>query len=157
MKAKRFLGAGVSKYQNKLRRKRRKHRKKGTGLTFNQLVNKARRAIKGKKSTDIRELATQSLAAIKKYKVKNRPKRMLKLTKIGSGIPIVPIITALSHVGDIVGGITSIIESIHKIKSIHDEYKQQKAGSGVKRLPVHIGHGLSVHPYKTGIALKISK
>jgi hypothetical protein len=157
-KRKRTVGRGVQRKQ-RTKRNRSIKSKGGKGITFNQLVKKAKQAIsdRGKKNSDIQALAARSLSAIKKYKIKNKPhnKRILALPKIGGAIPLIPILAALSHVGSLVGGVTAIVNAIKNIKDVKDQYKAQQ-GSGIAFTPYRIGHKLLIHPHKRGLGLFVT-
>lgn len=164
MKLKRKLEGGsvrTTRRQQKRKSIRKKKRKTSSTLSFNQFVSKARRAIKNRKNSrndDLSSLVKHSLAAIKKYKVKNQPikPRILPLPQVGGFIPLIPILTALSHVGSLASGVSSIVNAIKNIKSVRDQYKAQK-GSGISfdSLNCKVGSNLRVLPYKKGLGLQI--
>ena len=169
MKIKRKLGGSIktSRAHNHRRHRHinRKHKlSSGKGLSFNQIVSKARQAIKGnrnKKNPDINALVNQSLAAVRKIKVKNHhhshKSRIIPIPKTGGAIPLIPILTALSHVGSLVGGVSSIVNAIKNIKNVRDEYKttQQQQGSGIIQ-GFRIGQGLTLKSHKKGFGIAIA-
>ena len=165
MKMKRKLGAGIKKSSSQRRRRRSyrksKSRTSGKGLSLNQIISRARKPIKGvnRKNSDIHSLINRSLAAIRKIKVKkshSRKLRVIPVPKTGGAIPLIPILAALSHVGSLVGGVSSIVNAIKNIKSVRDEHKTQQ-GSGIVSLRSYqLGRGLTLHPYKKGLGIAIN-
>lgn len=164
MKVKRKLGKGVcGRSRRKKVVKGIKHNvkhgkgiqrsgKKATNrtLTFKQLVSKANSAIRKKKIQGIEDAVEESLNSFKGIRVKRGLPRIIPIAQRGSGIRLVPIISALSKVGKVFDGISSIVGGVQKIKEVRDEYKRFKS-SGEKQ----IGNGLLFTKYKRGYGLRL--
>ena len=150
MKLKRKLGAGIGQSRKKSIKKRSKKRVKGSGITFHQLLQKAKKTVRAKKfkPTDIQAAVNRTLASIKKYKVRTSPGRVLPIPKSGGAIPIIPILTALKHVGTILRGIGTVVESVKQVKAIKDQFKHQSTVPETR-----IGNGLIVGPHKKGLGI----
>lgn len=161
MKVKRRLGAGIcqryKKRDKKFTFKNKNSAKKrvGSGITFNQLVKKAKKSVKSKKSksNNLESAVQQTLSAIKKYKVKNPPGRVLPIPKSGGAIPLIPILSALNHIGTLIGGVGAIVEGVKQIKSVRDQYKNRSSSTP----ETHIGQGIVFGPHKKGFGIFIKK
>lgn len=120
--------------------------KRKIGCGFKNVVGVAKKAIK--KLVDrktgvhnITKLIKSAIAAVKKYikNTKTCKPRIIKVPKVGSGvtIPLIPIFSALSALGTLIGGAGNVMKVIKDVKS----------GSG---MPIKLGGGMFLHPYKRG-------
>lgn len=124
MKAKRFLGLGKNKNSKRSKRKRGKgkcckKRKCGGGMNFSKIVNHSKKALKNER--DLKKAAKLSLLAakmvFKKGKINKIP-RTLKIPHQGGALQILPILSGLSAVGRIAGGIGTVISSANEIRKL---------------------------------------
>lgn len=152
MKLKRKIGAGVKSSKKRIRGSRFK--KHGSGLTFNQFVKKIKPK-KNKKTKNVLNSIKQTLLAAKKFNKTNisLPKnRIIPIPISGGAIPIVPILSALNHIGTLVGGVSTIVDAVHKINEIRKQVKNNNSSTHQEK----IGRGISITRRKKGLALLLN-
>lgn len=116
-------------------------------ISFQQAVNKARKALRKHPGSDLRKAVQQSLLAIKRHKINTKKiPRIISLpaTTRGMGITsfinkIVPIFTVIKKVRGIASGVGDIVGGIKRIKN---EITSPSKGNGVAHFSV--GAGISV-------------
>lgn len=173
-----IVSASVAKMKQRGRKsKRRKNTKKkkmriGNGLSFNQIVKRAKNALAsssslsgGEPNENYVNLTKKALTAIKKIKpLKNasmrKRLRIIPIPKTGSALPLIPILAALSKVGAIAGGVSAVANAVKDVINLKDRIFNSKSGSGIrgkkgKIMGKKIGNGLYVKPYKSGLGLFI--
>lgn len=141
MKVKRKLGMGI-----------KRRTKRGTSITFNDAVQRARNAILGSKFTDIKTAAKSALTAVKRKKIKQPQKRIIQIPKSGGFLPLIPLFSALSALGALSGGAAGIAKAVNDAKNARDRLEEEKRHDRAME-QVKIGNGLYLKPYKKGCGL----
>lgn len=139
MKAKRKMGSGLKKNRSKKRKQ----------IGFRKIINMARKALKEVPKDDIKLMAKHALLAarkeIKGKLVKPRP-RIIKVPPISGGFlpAAIPVLAALSSLGSIVGGISTISKAISQFRNVNNSKNTT---------PITGGKGLFIKPYKKGFGI----
>lgn len=139
MKAKRKIGGGLKK-------------KKIPRITFNKLIQNARKALKSSKPENIESAAIVAIKSINKSikGKKIKPPRVIKVpTYRGGVLPLVPIFAGLSALGSIVGGATSVVKAIKDYRNNQKELEESKRHNSTMEA-IAIGKGYYLKPYKNG-------
>lgn len=137
MKMKRKIGAGIQRQRT---------------TTLKRAITAAKNVVKNSKAKTINTLTKQALLAAKKElrgkRVIGHP-RILKVPKISGGFlqAVIPILSGLSALGSIVGGVSGIAKAISDFNAAKTSNKPTKITSG---------QGLYIKPYKQGFGI-ISK
>ena len=125
MKAKRRVGGG------------------GGGCGFKNVVGVAKKAIKKSikacpGTSNMSKLIKSGIAAAKKYtrgiNTTCKPPRVIKVPRTGGALALIPILSGLSALGTLVGGVANVVKVIRGITS-------KRNGSAIQ-----LGGGLYLHP-----------
>lgn len=127
-------------------------RKIGAGVkttTLKKIISAARKVVKKSKARNINTLTKQALLAAKKEisgKKVIGHSRVLKVPKISGGFlqAVIPILSGLSALGSIVGGVSGIAKAIADFKAAKNSNKTTK---------ITTGEGLYINPYKKGFGI----
>ena len=133
----------------------------GGGCGFKNVVGVAKKAIKKSikacpGTSNMTKLIKSGIAAAKKYtrgiKTTCRPPRVIKVPKTGGALALIPILSGLSALGTLAGGVANVIKVIRGITSKRS-YDDNGGGSAIQ-----LGGGLYLHPYssKSGGGYKIA-
>lgn len=164
MKVKRKLGMGISKQTKKktqsgkgVKSKRNKHmtaKKKGGQITFGNLVQSMRKAIKGKSKDahsdrGLKSKIKKALNAIgsRKGVVQQNGQRIIPIPKTGGALPLIPIVAGLAKIGAIAGGVNGIINTIRNILNL------RKSTPTTPDSGQQVGNGLFLHRHRKGYGL----
>lgn len=130
----------------------------GGGCGFKNVVGVAKKAIKKSikacpGTSNMTKLIKSGIAAAKKYtrgiKTTCRPPRVIKVPKTGGALALIPILSGLSALGTLTGGVANVIKVIRGITS------KRSGGPAIQ-----LGGGLYLRPYesaKSGGGYKIAK
>lgn len=129
--------------------------KTGGGCGFKGLLCKIKKSTKkGYTLVDNIKNALKVARRVFKKKRKNSVPRILPLPKVGGALPLIPIFAALSALGSIASGASSVLNAIGVTKTakqkLDEERKRNVSSEGVR-----IGSGVYLKPYKKGYGLVI--
>lgn len=155
------IGAGHQRQKVYKKVKKQAKCKKNTancvtfGCGLRSIKTKISKAVQ-KKTNNFRDLLKVGFksanTAFKNKNVKNIPRIIPVKRKIGNGIPLIPIFTALSAIGGLVNGFTNLYKNIKASKNaINRMNEAKKKGEIVQE--VSIGHGIYLKPYKKGYGI----
>lgn len=166
IKAKRKMGAGITR---QVKRKVRKQVKKtGRGLTKHKRkiplkkVIKAARAAMNKRENPIQTALDGARFAVKNFGGRNRISvpRILPIPKRIGGflLPafVIPLLSALSAAGVITSSAVSIGKSIKDIKNGNENFAEMKRHNKVME-EKKLGSGLYLKPYRKNLGIYLSK
>jgi len=146
MNVKRTLGMGLCSGKKKKKKcgkkgkglKLLRAKKRGKEITFNNLVKKARKAIKSKKADSVGTAVNIAMDAVKNNIT--RVPRIIPISKSGGALSLIPILAGISALGGAASGVSSIVKAIGDIIDA-----KKRFSSGEKK---QIGNGLYLAPYK---------
>lgn len=155
MKMKTKLGMGCSSSSNK------KNQNKGKPKlpTFNQIVQKSKKIIKGKQPNTLRKSIKLALQVAKKESVTNKQNikkpRIIKVPKSGGILPLIPIFAGLSALGALTGGVSGVAKAIIEAKDAKKKFKESQRHNQTMEA-IAMGRGLYLKPYKTGLGIYLN-
>lgn len=158
MKTKLKLGMGCSQSKKvKTKKLKRKRYTKGKGVTFKELANKARFALKNKKFISANDAIKTAIKAAKLFKGTKKVKhsRVIPIPKKGGFLPLLPIFAALGALGSIGGGAAAVAKAVNDAKAAKKQLEESKRHNQ-KMETIALGKpgsGLYMKPYKTGFGL----
>lgn len=132
-------------------------RKIGAGCGFAGIVNTCKKALKksvkaGPETQNMGKLIKSTVCVARKHvkktggrsnnNNKNKLPRVIKVPKTGGSLSLIPILSGLSALGALTGGVANIVKTIRGIRSSN--------GS-----PIHLGKGMYLTPYKSGSSYTI--
>lgn len=158
------MGVCLSKKKKSSRAKKTKNAKKSQKLkktiSFNALVQDAKRGIDKTNANTVGTAIKAALRSAKKYAKGKQVKvpRIIKVPSITGGIlPVLPILAGLGAIGSLVGTATNIYKTAKDVKDSTarlEEYKrhnlaiEKKIGSGLYLGINKKGKGLYLRPYR---------
>lgn len=134
-------------------------KKKKKTISFNTLVQDARREIKKSKANNFGDAIKAALRSAKKSAKVKRIKvpRIIKVPSISGGIlPILPILAGLGAIGSLVGTATGVLKTVKDMKNAtaqleenkrHNQAMERKVGSGLYLGTFKKGKGLYLRPF----------
>lgn len=137
----------------------RKNKKNKKTISFNSLVQDARREIKRSKANNFGDAIKAALRTAKKSAKGKRIKvpRIIKVPSISGGIlPILPILAGLGAIGSLVGSATGVLKTVKDMKNAtaqleenkrHNQAMERKVGSGLYLGTFKKGKGLYLRPF----------
>lgn len=159
MKAKVKLGLGCGLSKRPKRSSLSEKKKRSLGLSFRQLVKKAKVAIKNANAKTAHEAIKLALRAVKSSgrKKTGRLPRVVPVQKQGGILPLIPIFAGLSALGAMAGGSAGIAKAVKDAQNAKEELKEQMRHNKSVETSIAMGRGLFMKPYKKGLGLYLSK
>lgn len=156
MKAKTSLGMGLRKHNKhfgKMKRRKIKKRKKiGGGISFKEAVKRARKGIVGRKYTNLKDVIKVALGSIKTKRINPPKQRIIPIPKVGGFLPLIPLFAGLSALGALGGGAAGIAKAVNDAKAASAKLEEEKRHN--KQMEdIALGKGLYLKPYKQGCGL----
>ena len=153
MKVKQKLSMGLKKRKPTSRKKKCRE----VALTFSSIVRKGKNVVKGLKEEDIRKDSFLRKKVQDVLKVidaltgvqKMSQTRIIPIPKTGGMLPLIPIVTGISKIGAIAGGVSSIVNAIRDIINLRKTLRngqQQQVGNGLFLTSYRKGYGLYLSP-----------
>lgn len=129
-------------------------KKKSDGsLSFRNVVNRARKAIKTNSSgSDLNKSARIALRTVKRIKRKIKNPRVISVPKTGGFLPLIPIFAGLSALGALGGGAAGIAKAVHDAKAATEQLKEAQRHNKMME-SIAMGKGLYLKPYRKGLGL----
>lgn len=137
--------------------------KRGMGMPLEKVIKAARKAVENKKKTAInkppsnKQLISTALKAAKKTIITKdnrkhhvKKPRVIPLPKSGGFLPLIPILSALAAAGSLAGGVTTAAKNIYELVKTKDPTQARD------KIPVAVGRGMYMAPYKKGMGLYIT-
>lgn len=151
------MGMGKKKKSSsvsKTKKKKSKDKKKKK-TSFNKIIQAAKKAMTRTENSDVavKSALQGARVAIKNFggKANIKVPRLLPIpSKIGGALPLlIPISTALSAIGGIVGGASGVIKTVNDANAAKKQLEESKRHNKVIE-SITLGKGLYMRPYKNG-------
>lgn len=156
MKIKSKLGMGISK-KRKSKKQAIKRKKKAVTrkkVSFNKIIQSAKSAMIGESNHEgaVKSAIAGAKVALKKFggKTMIRVPRILPIpTKTGGALPLIPILAAVSALGGLVGGASSVVKTANDASAARKQLEESKRHNKVME-SMPLGKGLFLKPYRSG-------
>lgn len=149
MKAKTKLGMGIKNKKKKIIKAFR-----GKGVSFNEVIKKARVAARPIKN--INEAIKIAMQAAK-LAIKNKnillPPRIIPVPKSGGFLPLIPLFAGLSALGALAGGTAGVVKAVNDASAAKEQLKEAERHNKTMEAVALRGQGLYLKPYKRGFGL----
>lgn len=153
MKAKVKLGLGCRKTKKGSPPEKTKT---GTGISFRNLIKKAKVAISRYRPKTAHEAIKRAVEAVRSEKKalskKSRIPKVVPLAKKGGILPLIPIFAGLSALGALTGGAAGVAKVVKEAQSAQKQLEEAKRHNETME-SIALGKGLYVKPYKKGYGL----
>lgn len=144
MAAKRKMGAGFQRIKKKKK------------ITFEKNVKKIQTELRLKKPKTQEAAIIMALNAARRNTSTLPKTRIIKIpSKSGGFLPLlIPIIAALSSVGGIASGVSSVVKTINEIKDGKKKLSEtERHNRSMEGIALKNGRGMFLRPYKNGFGL----
>lgn len=147
MKAKVKMGMGIKKPQNK----------KCCGKKlFNSTIRSATKILKKLKPQDTKDaikIARKSIKdSLKGKKSQVIIPRIIKVSKVGGFLPLIPILSTLAALGGLASGGSAIAKAVNSAKAAKNQFDEASRHNKTMEA-IAMGKGLYLKPYKKGYGL----
>lgn len=132
-----------------------KKKKSDKSLSFRNVVNRARTAIKTNGSgSDLNKSARIALRKDRRIKRKIKNPRIISVPKTGGFLPLIPIFAGLSALGALGGGAAGIAKAVNDAKAATEQLKEAKRHNKMIEA-IAMSKGLYLKPYRKGLGLHL--